>query len=86
MALIAVIAAGTLALWSPSPASAAGDAQTPADEQLLPMAAPDEGGAGTDQAGASEWIPFAVMLGPFLVLIVPLLWLIFRIDRSEGRE
>ena len=84
--LIAVIAAGTLALWFSSPASAAGHAQPPAGEQRLPMTAPDEGGAGTDQAGASEWIPFAVMLGPFLVLVVPLLWLIFRIDRSEGRE
>ncbi len=40
---------------------------------------------GMDGAGASDWLPFAIMLAPFLVLVSGILWVTFGIDKSEGR-
>ena len=57
-----------------------------AQEIIIPMAPADEGGDGLSGSGASEWLPFAVLLGPFLVVVSGLLWLTFRIDASEAEE
>ncbi len=70
----------------PAPADAAGLPETPGDEMIIPLAPADEGGAGMSGSGASEWLPFAVLLGPFLVVITGLLWLTFRIDAGETDE
>lgn len=68
-----------------TPSVEAGDATPPPIERIVPIDSDVQGG-GTAGAGASEWIPFAIMLGPFSILITGILWLTFRIDRSEGRE
>ena len=88
--LIGAVAVGLLivgVLAAPGgEAAAAGLAPAVADEVVPPQAPADEGGAGLSNAGASEWLPFAITLGPFLVLITGLLWLTFGIDRSEKKE
>jgi hypothetical protein len=68
-----------------TPSVAAGDGAAPVAEEMVSIDS-DVGDGGYDGAGASDWLPFAMMLGPFLVLITGLLWVTFRIDKSEGRE
>ena len=80
---LAVALALTLA---PAEALAAGVDGPIVGEQPLPQTPPDQGGAGVDGYKATDWITFAVPLGAFLPAIIGLLWLTFRIDRSEGRE
>lgn len=70
----------------PSNASAAEVGEPVAEEIVLPMAPSGEGGDGIDNGTAPGWIMFSVALAPFSVLMTGLLWLTFRIDRSEGRE
>ncbi len=85
--LLAVLATTLLlgvVLVSASIASA-GDVVAPVAEEMVSIDS-DVGDGGSDGAGASEWLPFAMMLGPFIVLITGLLWVTFRIDKSEGRE
>ncbi len=87
---IAGVAAALLlgALFAAFPDSADAAAVDPplTDELVLPMTPAREGGDGIDNAGTSEWVMLAVTLGPFSVLISGLIWLTFRIDKSEGRE
>ncbi|MCY3920402.1 MAG: hypothetical protein OXG38_11460 [Chloroflexi bacterium] len=83
---VAALLAALLFAALPAPAEAAGLPEAPGDETIIPMAPADEGGAGMSGSGASEWLPFAVLLGPFLVVITGLLWLTFRIDASEAEE
>lgn len=85
MAVVGLLLIGALAA-PVGEAAAAGLAPAVADEVVPPQAPADEGGAGLSNAGASEWLPFAITLGPFLVLITGLLWLTFGIDRSEKKE
>ena len=61
----------------------AGLAGPPAQEIVIPMAPADEGGDGLSGAGASEWIPLAVLLGPAAVLLAGVMWLTFRIDADQ---
>ena len=84
--LLTLFMVAVLAVVVPSASEAAGIAGPPAEEIVIPMAPADEGGGGLSQAGASEWIPFAVTLGPFLVIISGLLWLTFRVDAEEVDE
>ena len=74
-----------ISAW-PGDVHAAATTEAFAEETILPFAPADEGGAGLSGAGASEWLPFAVALGPALVLIAGLLWLTFGIDRSEQSD
>ncbi|MXY78209.1 MAG: hypothetical protein F4Y94_00515 [Chloroflexi bacterium] len=83
---IAALLVAVLFAALPAPADAAALPEAPGDEVVIPMAPADEGGAGMSGSGASEWLPFAVLLGPFLVVITGLLWLTFRIDASEAEE
>ena len=80
----AVLVGAVVAL--PTSASAADVGNPVAEELVVPMAPSGEGGDGIGSGTASGWIVFAVGLGPFALLMTGLLWLTFRIDRSEGRE
>lgn len=83
--LILIAAALVLGvLLAASPSADAADVTPPPIEQVAP--ADSDVNGGLDGAGASDWIPFAIMLAPFAVLISGLLWVTFGIDRSEGRE
>ena len=82
LALVAVLAL----TFAPAAALAAGIDGPIAGERPLPQASPDQGGAGVNGYQATDWITFAVPLGAFLPAIIGLLWLTFRIDRSESRE
>ena len=83
---IAALLAAVLFAAMPAPADAAGLPEAPGNETIMPMVPADEGGGGMSGSGASEWLPFAVLLGPFLVVITGLLWLTFRIDAGETDE
>lgn len=83
---VTALLVGLLLVALPAPIEAAGLATPPAQEIIIPMAPADEGGDGLSGSGASEWLPFAVLLGPFLVVVSGLLWLTFRIDASEAEE
>lgn len=85
-ALVAVLAVTIVTTPGASQLSAAGIDQPVAQEQVIPMTPPDQGGAGLDQYKATDWLTFAVPLGAFLPLIIGLLWLTFRIDHSEANE
>lgn len=80
-ATVALLAALFVAF--PAGLEGADVAAPPAQEIVIPLAPADEGGDGLAGAGASEWIPFAVALGPALVLLTGLLWLTFKIDANE---
>jgi len=71
-------------LLTATPSADAADLTPPPIEQVTP--ADSDVNGGFDGAGASDWVPFAIMLAPFIVLISGLLWVTFGIDRSEGRE
>lgn len=86
VALVSVVLLTSLFFIAPAETEAAGIAPQPGHEIVIPMAPADEGGGGLSGSGASEWIPFAVMLGPFVVVITGLLWLTFRIDADEVDE
>lgn len=88
LAIAAVLLIGAVAvLDTPVQAAATPGIAAPAvTEPVLPPAAADEGGAGVGNAGASEWLPFALLLAPFLALMTGLLWLTFRIDHDERQE
>ncbi len=77
----ALLVAATITL--PTSAGATGLDTPVGQEIVLPLTPADEGGGGLGNAGESEWIMFAVALGPFLVLIIGLLWLTLKIDSSE---
>ncbi len=83
---VTALLVGLLLVALPAPIEAAGLTAPPAQEIIIPMAPADEGGDGLSGSGASEWLPFAVLLGPFLVVVSGLLWLTFRIDASEAEE
>jgi len=84
--IVTVFLLALLAVALPAAADAAGIATPPAEEIVIPMAPADEGGDGLAGAGASEWLPFAVLLGPFLVVITGLLFLTFKIDSGHSDE
>ena len=67
----------------PTSAGAAGIDAPVEQETVMPMTPGGEGGGGLDNAGAPEWVMFAMALGPFLVLMTGLLWLTVRIDASN---
>ncbi len=83
--LTAALLLALVAAW-PADAQAAAGADVPAQEIVLPLAAADEGGGGLSGAGASEWLPFAIALGPALLLIAGILWITFAIDRYEDSD
>lgn len=84
--VVTIALLATLFAALPADLDAAGVTTPPAEEIVIPMAPADEGGDGLAGAGASEWLPFAVMLGPLLVLITGLLWLTFKIDSTEAED
>ena len=82
--IVTIALLATLFVALPTDLNAAAAVSAPvAEEIVLPMAPADEGGGGLSGSGASEWLPFAVLLGPFMVVITGLLWLTFKIDDSE---
>ncbi len=81
---IALLAALLAAL--PADLDAASVATPPAQEIVIPMAPAGEGGDGLAGAGASEWLPFATLLGPFMVVMTGLLFLTFKIDSSDADD
>ena len=52
--------------------------------EIVPQAAPDEGGTGVNNFKREEWFEFSVMLAPFLVLVTFILILIFKWDSHAG--
>ena len=84
--IVTVFLLALLAVAVPAAADAAGITTPPAEEIVIPMAPADEGGDGLSGAGASEWLPFAVLLGPLLVLITGLLFLTFKLDSGHSDE
>ena len=84
LALVAILATAGGGLSAPSASAAQQSAPIPV-QRLLPHVPADEGGTAINNAEKSEWYLFAILLGPFLVLVSGLLWLTFRIDHSEGR-
>ena len=86
IALVAILAVAIVTTPGTNDLSAANIDQPIAEELVLPMTPPDQGGGGTNNYKATDWITFAVPLGAFIPLILGLLWLTFRIDASEGRE
>ena len=84
--ILAVLASALLlgVMLLTTPSVSAGDVVAPVAEEIAYI--DSDVGDGGSGAGASEWLPFAVMLAPFGVLITGLLWLTFGIDKSEGRE
>lgn len=85
LALVAILATAGGGLSAPAASAAEQTAPIPV-ERLLPHTPADEGGTAIDNAEKPEWFLFAVLLGPFLVLVSGILWLTFRIDHSEGRS
>ena len=86
IALVAILAVAIVTTPGANDLSAASIDQPVAEELVLPMTPPDQGGGGTNNYKATDWITFAVPLGAFIPLILGLLWLTFRIDASESRE
>jgi hypothetical protein len=86
VAIVTIALLATLFAALPADLDAAAVSTPPAQEIVIPMAPADEGGDGLSGSTSSEWIPFAVLLGPFLVVITGLLWLTFRIDASEADD
>lgn len=84
-ALLAALLA-TEVVTLPTSADAAGIDTPVEQETVIPMTPGGEGGGGLDNSGASEWVMFAMALGPFLVLITALLWLTVKIDSSNEDE
>ena len=85
LALFAAIALGGAVAFTPG-AEAAAEAEPVAREVVSPNTPPDEGGGGLMNAKSEDWMLFAILLGPIIVLMTGLLLIVFRIDRSEGRE
>ncbi|HJN93504.1 MAG TPA: hypothetical protein QGF05_12385 [Dehalococcoidia bacterium] len=70
-----------------TPVLEASDLAEPVTEQVIssPIDS-DVQDDGLNGFGASDWVMFAVLLAPFLVLFTGIMWLTFGIDKSEGRE
>ncbi len=83
LAGITVAAVGVYDTGSALAADATPDSST---VDIAPQAAPDEGGTGVNNFGSEEWFEFAVMLGPFLVLVTFILILVFKWDSHAGNE
>jgi len=70
-----------------TPALQASDVAEPVIEQVI--SAPidsDVQDSGMNGLGASDWIAFSILLAPFFVLFGAIVWLTFRIDKSEDHE
>lgn len=85
LALVATLATAGGGLSAPTASAAQQTVPVPV-QRLLPHTPADEGGTAIDNAEKPEWFLFAILLGPFLVLVSGILWLTFRIDHSEGRS
>ena len=83
LAGITVAAVGVGDTGSTLAADATPDSST---VDIAPQAAPDEGGTGVNNYGPEEWVQFAVMLAPFLVLVTFILILVFKWDSHAGNE
>ena len=83
---VAFVLLGCLAFLAAPDVSAASTAELPANEHLMPNAAPDEGGTDSANAKAAEWFEFSILLAPFLVLVTALLILVFGWDRFTGTD
>ena len=84
--VVTIALLATLFAALPADLDAAGVTTPPAEEIVIPMAPADEGGGGLSSSGASEWLPFAILLGPLLILITGLLWLTFRVDSNDAED
>lgn len=85
LTLVATLATVGMGLTTPTVSAAQQTTPVPV-ERLLPHTPADEGGTAVDNAEKPEWYLFAILLGPFLVLVSAILLLTFRIDHSEGRS
>ena len=74
-------------LLAATPELQASDVAEPVIEQVI--SAPidsDVQDSGMNGLGASDWVAFSILLAPFFVLFGAIIWLTFRIDKSEGHE
>lgn len=85
--ILAVLASALLlgVVLLTTPSVSAEDVAAPVTEEVVYIDS-DVGDGGLSGVGASDWVLFAMLLAPFLVLFTGLMWLTFGIDKSEADE